>query len=46
MSGLAKEWGTVAVAFILSFAITAGLYAPKEECEEPTTATVSAAPVQ
>lgn len=32
MSELIKEWGTAAVAFILSFAITAGLYAP-EECK-------------
>lgn len=33
MSGFAKEWGAAAVAFFLSFAITAGIYAPKEQCE-------------
>lgn len=45
MSELVKEWGTAAVAFCLSFAITAGIYAPKEtECTEEnvTVSTVTA----
>lgn len=37
MIELTKEWGKAAVAFFLSFAITAGIYAPKEECEESVT---------